>query len=133
MRKAFDVSDKNKDGRLEASEVPGAVEAFEKMGGPPSLAQTAALTHGEEAEAKDATVDESGGLEILQDLDTNKDGFLSLAEIMPMDDSETTEDEKKMMRRAFDVSDKNRDGKLEASEVPGAMKEFERMGPPKEI
>merc|ERR1719210_1658963 len=101
-----------------------------QMGGLPHLvvAQAFAFTHGEETEAANDATDETGALEILQDMDKDNDGVLTLAEIMPIDEPETTEDEKKMMQKAFDHSDKNRDGKIQVSEVLGAMEEFTNMG-----
>jgi len=64
---------------------------------------------------------------LMQNMDKDNDGFLSLAEIVSRADRGTMEEkEKKMVEKAFNTADSDKDGKLSVAELPVAIKEFEK-------
>mmetsp|Transcript_111541 Transcript_111541/g.221757 ORF Transcript_111541/g.221757 Transcript_111541/m.221757 type:complete len:167 (+) Transcript_111541:37-537(+) len=65
--------------------------------------------------------------DMMKDMDKDGDGFLSLDEVIPDVEGEIPEKEKDQLKKAFDVGDADKDGKLSLGELPGAIKEFEKM------
>merc|ERR1719330_1050203 len=138
MENLFNIADADKDGKLSAAELPVAMKEFE------SLSETEgedaenhqdddeslSETEGEDGEnhqdddGMDGKDDELSSDDIMRETDKDKDGFLSLVELM---DEEMEEKDKKLIEKAFNKADADKDGKLSAAEVPVAMKEFESL------
>merc|ERR1719461_2340695 len=64
---------------------------------------------------------------MMKEMDKDKDGFLSLVELMHEADAEVAESEKKLLEKAFSTADVDQDGKLSAAELPTAIKEYETL------
>jgi len=62
--------------------------------------------------------------DIMREADKDKDGFLSLVELM---DDEMDDKHKKLIEKSFNTADADKDGKLSAAELPVAIKEFESL------
>jgi len=142
LEKAFSTADVDQDGKLSAAELPTAIKEYETLSeaegdGSRSLAEadgredinnaddTNAGTL-DDAKGGDITDEEATPEAIMEEMDKDKDGFLSLVEIMPDADAEEEQD-KKLMEKAFSTADADKDGRLSAAELPVAMKEYEKV------
>merc|ERR1712113_1082656 len=81
--------------------------------------------NGENLPENDNT-DETSAEAAMKAMDKDKDGFLSLEEVMP-DEIEIPQNEKDLVKKSFEGGDADKDGKLSASELPVAMNIFEKM------
>merc|ERR1719499_2467375 len=66
-------------------------------------------------------------LDVMQGLDTDQDGLISMAEMMPEQIEEEDWQHKEMMTKAWNVADGDKNGKLSVDELAVAMKEWESM------
>merc|ERR1719410_1922513 len=80
-----------------------------------------------DAEVSDKMDEEALPETMMKEMDKDKDGFLSLVELMHEADAEVAESEKKLLEKAFSTADVDQDGKLSAAELPTAIKEYETL------
>mmetsp|Transcript_81982 Transcript_81982/g.162814 ORF Transcript_81982/g.162814 Transcript_81982/m.162814 type:complete len:170 (+) Transcript_81982:96-605(+) len=64
--------------------------------------------------------------EIMKDMDLDKDGFLSLSEVVPEEEGLEPK-EMEEMKKVFVAADGDKDGKLSLDEIPAMIKAFESM------
>merc|ERR550534_1322363 len=127
MEKAFSTADSDKDGKLSVAELPMAVKEFQSL----SEAEVEDAEHQQDSDDMDGKEDEFPSEDMpedmMQEMDKDKDGYLSLVELMPEADGEIDEKETKLIEKAFNAADSDKDGKLSVAELPVTMKEAESL------
>merc|ERR1719219_1404355 len=115
LTEAFNRFDRNRDNKIDSDELPAMVAEFHDK---------------EDVEDEGEEEASENPADIMRDLDTNKDGALSFAELVGTEDGvNLLEEDRHRIREVFHASDKNTDGKLDMQEFQSSMEEMHKRHP----
>merc|ERR1719219_1102524 len=115
LTEAFKRFDRNKDNKIDSDELPALVGEFHDK---------------EDLEDEGEEETSENPADIMRDLDTNKDGALSFAELIGTEDEvNLLEEDYRRIREVFHASDKNTDGELDMQEFQSSMEEMHKRHP----